>query len=56
MDADELRKSQRRYKKSSSKTGMVSQESDLDDDDEDEVSTPSAEASDKNMLSLLSVR
>lgn len=55
MDAEELRRSQRRYRVKRDNS-TKSQESDLDEDDDDEVSTPSAEASDKNTLSLLSVR
>jgi hypothetical protein len=76
MDADELRKSQRRYKQSGSSSSnpksvagrqiskhdvmtTPSQESDLDDDyDElmEEPTTPSADNSERNIMSMLSVR
>ena len=62
MDVDELRRSQRRYKKTSMRSNEVlttpSQEEsdDLDLEDEDEVSTPSAEAADRNIMSMLSMR
>ena len=63
MDADALRRSQRRMqavgpnKKSGREmlTATPSQESDFDEE-EDELSTPSADHSEKNMLSILSVR
>jgi hypothetical protein len=66
MDVEELRRSQRRLKKnqrperltdlplvSVSASVSGSQESDEDDD---EVSTPSADTAERNLLSLLSVR
>ena len=60
MDADELKRSQRKYSRKGDPhhQGHVvqSQESDLDDEEEDEVSTPSADTGDKNMMSILSVR
>ena len=57
MDADELRRSQRRYKKggNASSNATPSQESDLEEDEED-VSTPSADHADRNIMSSLSVR
>jgi hypothetical protein len=61
MDADELRRSQRRYKNKgggSSRAHQVhSQESDLDDEEEEDegaVSTPSADTSDRNLMSMSS--
>ena len=66
MDVDELRRSQRRYKKTSSSNSLRTNEvmttpsqeesDDLDLEDEDEVSTPSAEAADRNIMSMLSMR
>lgn len=63
MDTDELRHSQRRHKKPNSRSEVLttpSQESDPDDDldldDEEAVSTPSAEHADRNLLSALSAR
>jgi hypothetical protein len=66
MDVEELRRSQRRIKKnyrpeqltdlpliSVSASVSGSQESDEDDD---EVSTPSAETAERNLLSMLSLR
>jgi hypothetical protein len=66
MDVEELRRSQKRVKKnyhpeqltdlplvSVSASVSGSQESDEDDD---EVSTPSADAAERNPLSMLSVR
>jgi hypothetical protein len=70
MDVEELRRSQRRVKKprsSGTDLGMsytlnppsstvsVSGSQDSEDDD-DEVSTPSGELAERNLLSLLSVR
>jgi hypothetical protein len=61
-DVEELRRSQRRAKKgrpldrlTSDVLTTPSQESDFDDD-EDDLSTPNADQSEKNILSLLSVR
>ncbi len=69
MDAEELRKSQRRLKKAPAgglkglskgthdALATPSQESDdLDDDEEDDPATPSAEHAERNMMSMLSVR
>ncbi len=64
MDADELRRSQRKMKKSRiGANAVASQESDdldLDDDEEDEeedeASTPTAEREDKSAMSMLSIR
>ena len=70
MDVEELRRSQRRLKKPRggelglgvsytlnppSSTVSVSGSQDSDDDD-DEISTPSGELAERNLLSLLSVR
>ena len=67
MDVEELRRSTRRQKKPRPELGMgyalsipsstvsVSGSQDSDDDD-DEVSTPSAEHGERNLLSLLSGR
>lgn len=70
MDVEELRRSQRRMKKPRSggselglgyhlnppsSTVSVSGSQDSEDDD-DEVSTPSGELTERNLLSLLSVR
>lgn len=66
MDVEELRRSQRRMKKPRgsdlgynlnppSSTVSVSGSQDSEDDD-DEVSTPSGELAERNLLSLLSVR
>jgi len=63
-DVDELRRSQRRAKQKGRPIDRLSggdvlttpsQESDFDDE-EDDLSTPSADQSEKNILSLLSVR
>lgn len=69
MDVEELRRSQRRMKKPRgelalgvsytlnppSSTVSVSGSQDSEDDD-DEISTPSGELAERNLLSLLSVR
>ena len=61
-DVEELRRSQRRAKKGRQIDRLTndvlttpSQESDFDDE-EDDLSTPSADQSEKNILSILSVR
>ena len=67
MDVDELKRSCRKYKNGAPRTSQEtsienktrtksdpSQESDLDDDDEDAVSTPSAENAERNVSSILS--
>lgn len=61
MDADELRRSQRRYKSKRASdvvTPAAMESDDLDDYEEDEVSstTPGGESSDRNILSNLSMR
>ena len=68
MDAEELRKSQRRLKGgkphnalgrqlSSKSSELPSQESDIDDDDADcAPTTPSADNADRSMSSVFSVR
>ena len=63
MDVDELRRSQKRHKKATGRNEVLttpSPDSDLEDDmdiDEEEVvSTPSAENAERNMMSMLSVR
>ena len=66
MDVEELRRSQRRMKKNHhpeqladlpliSVPASVSGSQDSDEDD-DEVSTPSADTTERNLLSMLSVR
>eukprot|EP00095_Tigriopus_kingsejongensis_P003257 maker-scaffold69_size418775-snap-gene-2.28 protein:Tk03257 transcript:maker-scaffold69_size418775-snap-gene-2.28-mRNA-1 annotation:"mitogen-activated protein kinase-binding protein 1-like isoform x2" len=55
MDAEELRKSQRRYKKGrGEQIATPSQESDLDEE-EDDASTPNADTSERNNMSMFSV-
>ena len=67
MDVEELQRSRRKYKNvnsgeangdSTERKGRnksePSQESDLEDDDEDAVSTPSAENAERNASSILS--
>ena len=67
MDVEELKRSSRKYKnvdkishqetsiENKAKTkSEPSQESDVDEDDEDAVSTPSAENAERNVSSILS--
>lgn len=65
MDVEELRRSQRRLRKNQRPERLsdlplvspsgVSGSQDSDDDDE-EVSTPSADTAERNLMSMLSVR